>query len=614
MVIKKVPLALIFVTLFALAQGLIYLQHYLGWRVNLGYDEAIYAIFSQRFLRGDFIHAFHPYWNPGFPLASIPFYFITRKWELAQIMLSMTSHLLLIFATYFTIRFFSNFLAILTAFLVAFSPTLSKLTLAWGFTEPIYILFYWIAAYMGFRALDSKRFLYYSLAGLFFGLAFLVRTEALFALIVFLVISFLSFVYRYKNKFWLKIINKLTFFGLLMVPLPYIYFIISQLSKPKAVTLQLFRPPSHIITLTVVLVAFTCLGLFFSWNKKNLITQLKSSLPRIFICVILFLIVNLPYLLTISIQLGKPTISGKDAYARSGHPFSLESDRFTTWAQEIWSIDYPNYHSPFYQSGETFKLYLKRIETSLDAFWKSALHYLQLYGHNNTFTQKDIYLFWFGFIASLFFKKLSRFSHYLLSLWVFNFFIIAQFMGDTNRYLAFSFPMILLGQSVGIWVISLGLSNILSKINLNRNVMKVIVLVLFMTAYFRSNVDLSNFTTIQVKERHSDQKIIADWLKSQNISLIMARTEGLQFYADAKMIYLPAATPEQIVDYAKAWGVEYIVARPAEASWDYMIEIVNPSYSHPDLTLIHSFDEGTLIWKVKLSEQEKKYNFRTVKI
>ena len=74
---------------------------------------------------------------------------------------------------------------------------------------------------------------------------------------------------------------------------------------------------------------------------------------------------------------------------------------------------------------------------------------------------------------------------------------------------------------------------------------------------------------------------------------------------------MPAANPETIIKLAKGWGVEYLLARPLESSWDYMRSIANPKLNTPDLELKHKFPDGSLIWKVRLTENEKLYNFRT---
>ena len=89
-----VYLPLVLVSIFAFMRGIYYYNYLLGREVYLKYDEAIYAILSQRFLNGDFFSAFNPYWNSGFSLVTVPFYLLIGSWETAQILVSITAHLL----------------------------------------------------------------------------------------------------------------------------------------------------------------------------------------------------------------------------------------------------------------------------------------------------------------------------------------------------------------------------------------------------------------------------------------------------------------------------------------------------------------------------------------
>lgn len=172
------------------------------------------------------------------------------------------------------------------------------------------------------------------------------------------------------------------------------------------------------------------------------------------------------------------------------------------------------------------------------------------------------------------------------------------------RYLAFSYPILYISQAIAVVVVG----RLLGK---RWKLFLPLTLLVFGLIYLSQNIDVKNYMTTPKILRNVDQKKIGEWLKDNNINLFLGRTEGLQFYANAKMVYLPAAPPEIIVDYAKAWGVEYILARPQETSWDYMREIANPKYQHPDIELIHAFDEGSLVWKVALTQEERKNNIRT---
>lgn len=593
------PILLVF--LFVLLRAFIY-RELPGLSYYFGYDDAIYAIISQRFVNGDFNSAFHPYWNSGFPLATLPFYFLTRSWESSQILVSMVSHILLIVVMYLTLRKISLPLAVVASFFAAFSPSFAKLVTAGGITEPLYVLLFWLAIYFGWQAITVKKVNYYAFAGLFFGLAYLTRTEVIYTLSIFLAFSVLAFFLKLRA---FPSFNKITFLTLAGGVLAYLFIPLTRLSKFTTFQFMIFRSTRGILfALPFAIVAV--ISIFFEWNKTPLMAGLKKLVPNLIILLIVFLLVNLPYAITISRNLNHPTLSGKYAYIGSAHPFTPEKDRITTWAQDIWSVDFPNYKSPYYDSSRVLPQIWKYLDHALEATWKRLGTNINFFAHDNVFTDFEAGLILFGFIAAFLQTKFRKFVFYLFILWLVSFALVSHFMDAAARYLAFSFPLFYIAQAFA--VISIG--SLLSRI---RPVLLPLAIIIFVVWYLDKKIDFKDFTPAHRAFSNPDQKMIGDYLKSQGINLIMARTEGLSFYSGAKMIYLPAANPETIVNFAKTWGVEYLVARPNEASWDYMRVITNPNFSNRDFELKHKFEDGTLIWKVKLTENEKLHNFRTDK-
>ena len=453
-------------------------------------------------------------------------------------LVSAVAHILLIIIIYLTLRRISKLLAITVSFLVAFSPSFTRLVLSWGMTEPLYVLFLWLAIYFGWQTIISSRKIYCVLAGIFFGLSYFIRTDAMYTLCAFFLFSFLYLSFKERKK--------------------------------------------------------------IKQNYLSLVKNFVFKMGLIFIC---FLLINLPYITVISMQLGKPTISGKYAYIGSSHPFTPEKDRLTTWAQDIWSIDFPNYRSPYYDSTRVLPILWKNQEIYIEAFLKIAKTNLGFYV-SDILSKSEIIIIFLGFLSVLLQKRFRVFALYLLIIWLVNFILITYFMETTVRYLAFSLPLIYIYYGFSVFTIG----QIFSKAN---KILLPLTVAIFSIFYLNNNFNLTSFQFPVRVGLYSDQKEIGDWLKSQKIDLFMGRTEGIGFYANAKMVYMPAANPETIIKFAKAWGVEYLVARPDEASWDYMRIIVSPSFTHPDLELKHKFDDRTLIWKVKLTEKEKLHNFRT---
>lgn len=586
---------------FVLIRLKLHYNHFLGREVYFYSDEAIYAILGQRFLNGDFFNAFHPYWNSGFSILTIPLYLFSRSWESAQYLISAISSIALIFIMYFTLKKISLTLAILTAFITAFSQSLAKLTYFWGTTEPLYISLLWLAVFFGYQSFQTKKIKYYAITGFFFGLAYFIRTEAIYTFGFFLILSFLSLVFKKRKKILIK--NKLTILSILLGIFSYFYFPISNLGKFIIFRFLIFKSTRGFF-FALIFFLISLIGIFFERKSQKLLLLLKGAFLRIGLASVLFLIINLPYISIISVQLGKLTLSGKYAYIRSAHPFTPEQDRLTTWAQEIWSIDYPNYHSPYYDSTQILPAIWKNLDTSLESFLKRVDYNLNFFAFDNIFSNYETAFIVIGFLALIFQKNFRQFVLFLTTLLLGSFLAISYFMDSAYRYFAFSFPVLYIMQAGTVFA----LSRLFSKI---RSSFFYLTILIFIIVFFQKNIDLKSLNTVEKTGRYVDQKIIGEWLKSQDIKLVMARTEGISFYSGVKMVYMPAANPQTIIKFAKAWGVEYIIARPVESSWDYMRPIVNPNFNHPDLVLKHQFKDGTLIWKVRLTEEEQLYNFRT---
>ncbi len=191
---------------------LIYYNYLKGREVYFFSDSAVYGIMARRFLAGDFWHAFHLFWNPGLSLAMVPFYLIIHSWESAQFLVSVFSVTLLIISVFWFFKEYSLFLAFILAFITTFSVSLQTLVVGGGMSEPLYILLLWTGIFCGWQALTTKETRFYVLTGVFLGLAYLTRVEALTFFTVFLMISFLNIFFRkIDTKTWLPKIIAVVF-------------------------------------------------------------------------------------------------------------------------------------------------------------------------------------------------------------------------------------------------------------------------------------------------------------------------------------------------------------------------------------------------------------------
>lgn len=533
----------------------IYNNYYQGREVYLYSDNAIYAALSKRLLNGDILNLFHPYWNPGFPIFTTPFYLLVESWEKAQILVSMTSAVLLILVMFWFFRRFSLLFSFIVACLTAFSASLQKLVIVEGITEPLYILFLWLSIFLGWVTITTNKLRFYLLSGAFWALAYLVRTEAISLMALFLSIVVFMHLARYRTS--------------------------------------------------------------------GFIPTLKLILIRLGALLAIFFLLNSPYIIAQSIHLSKFTISGKYAFFGTGPPYALERDRVSTLAQDIWSIDFPNYHSPYYNSDRTIDLFSRFYKngTLLDGSVKSIQSSLFQYKSINTdnfFVGFGLVFALVGFVCGLTVKKFRLLTVYLSSMWVVGFLWVNIFMAPHYRYLIFALPFFFYLNSLTIYLIARKIFETIAYLfpmKLGNSVgmlLSISVLALLIVKLFVDNIDINGFRVIPIRTQHKDQKIIGEWLKSQDIKLIGGRMEGVPFYAGAELVYMPSDSPEKIINYMKFWGVEYLLARPDEAGYEIVRPISRSEYNHPDLTKIHIFDDGSIVWKIKLSDSERQFNQRTL--
>ncbi len=534
---------------------IIYYNYLQGREVYLISDNAIYAALSKRLLNGDFLNVFHPYWNPGFPIITAPFYLLMGSWEKAQVIVSMTSAVLLVLIMFWFFRRFSLLLAFIAALVTAFSASLQKLVIVEGITEPVFMLLLWISIFLGWLAITTTKLRFYILGGITWALAYLVRTEAVALFILFI---FIAAAYHFIK----------------------------------------YRPARFKVVI------------------KLLIIRLGALLA-------IFFLINAPYIVGQSIHLSKFTFSGKYAFFGTGPPYALEKNRISTMAQDIWSIDFPNYHSPYYDPNRTVDLMYRFYQngTIKDGAIKSIQSSLTQYKSVNTvnfFVGFGLLLAVFGVVLGLIGKRFRFLTIYLLSMWAIGFLWVNIFMAPHYRYLIFALPLFFYLQSLAMYIIVKIIPRVATyplpmrfkePINI---FLSIALLSILLGRIFVDNVDTNTLSSTPIQVRHKDQKVIGEWLKTQNIKLIGGRMEGVPFYAEAKLVYMPSDSPEKIISYMKAWGIEYLLARPDEAGYEIVRPISRQDFKHHDLTKIHVFEDGSIVWKIRLTNQERQANQRTL--
>lgn len=604
-------LDLVLLATFAAAQSIIYINKLLEGPIYLVSDEAIYALLAQRFLSGDFVAAVHPHWNPGLPLASIPFYFLTGRWETAQILVAMTAHILLIFVLYFTLKKISRFLGLIAAFLATVSPAFGSLIAVSSASAILYTLLLWLGIYFGWAASTGNKSRDFILTGLFLGLAYLTRTEALFVFITYVLILGFSVFFKKRRK--PKIINKLSLTAVLGGIVIYLAFVLSRWELLVDLGLTIVRSTRGMFFGCIAL-ALVSIGIYF--QKADTFPQiLRKFVPQLFLVTFMFFLVNLPYITILSNNLGKFTISGKYAYIGSLHAFApLPQNSLTTRAQDVWSIDYPDYSSPLYKRQRILPAIWKNLATGIEEMWKKTKESSLIYT-GRIFGGLEAYLIYLGLATILFLRKFRKFGVFILVIFLGNLLPITYFMGTNFRYLGFAIPIFWTIQALGLTNATLLYPKFSKPLS--------ILLMLAVSGFILINnlnpdnlLRLNKINDLYANDSHwsyqYSQKYIGEWLKARNINVVMARTEGISFYSGGKtkIVYIPAAPSLEVIEYAKAWGVEYLLARPVELSWSYMKELTDPEFELKDLQLVHTFEDLSLLWHINLSESEKSANLR----
>ena len=99
----------------------------------------------------------------------------------------------------------------------------------------------------------------------------------------------------------------------------------------------------------------------------------------------------------------------------------------------------------------------------------------------------------------------------------------------------------------------------------------------------------ANFSQTHNKK---ELKIVGEWIKSNFFGSnpkVMLRHEGVEFYAEGETVYLPQISFEQLLDYAKKYQVDYLVAWDEElASDEKLVFLLNDKINHPGLQKVFS--------------------------
>lgn len=356
---------------------------------------------------------------------------------------------------------------------------------------------------------------------------------------------------------------------------------------------------------------YTFLVTFFIYNTSVKKFKKIQTLRQILLMFLVFNIVLLPYLGTLSIRAERPVLSPTKAALAFGpaHVTTVTSDGSSNLAQDAWSIDHPNLNSEFYGVSLSSTLWKGR-NALFSSAWDKFLANMRLL--SQFFPKIYIYLILIGAVASLIIIR-DKFATYLLA----N--ILPQFIllmivsqGVVDRYVLWLIPAILILQAWGIYAIGQAVGIFLAKPM--KTIWQPLVMIIIIFLIAKNNIALiygdlkpgrvSQSSIPQIKEQ-------GEWIKNYttvNRPKIMTRREGYAWYADGEIIYFPHTTSgygyEVVIRQIKEFSVDYVLVDRDIQEQDLLF-MFDPTKVGPPLKHIKTFDNNAVLYAIDKSWFEK---------
>lgn len=259
--------------------------------------------------------------------------------------------------------------------------------------------------------------------------------------------------------------------------------------------------------------------------------------------------------------------------------FDLNKTGTSTWAQDAWSLRTFDINSEF-MSYPGLKKHIQR-ELFFEGTKQRFLGNIKLIsGYFSPFLMLLV-------ILGVGWTLIKQTGRPLLALLAFcNLVMFAAITfyapGIKERYIGWSFPFILVFLGVGI-------SKVLEILQ-PRFLMITFVILLTLSFIYIPNGDRFFFINPAVTDASSTQEIDQWLLNNNDGSRIMTGHEGLVFFSRGFVIYTPqVATLEQLVEYAKLWHTQYLVAARGEipSVLEYLYQTPK---DYPDMKIVYRND------------------------
>ena len=329
---------------------------------------------------------------------------------------------------------------------------------------------------------------------------------------------------------------------------------------------------------------------FYLLYRKDAFSVLFT---RIILFVIAFCICISPYVIFNYLQYKSVNLSAKsNAAFKMGSPFAIDRNG-RNFAQDVWSIDAPNYQSFYFLEPYRFNDHYSQLLEAGIIRIKIYVAYIVRVTNPLLLLVATI-----GFILLLYKSKHEKEFIYIPYIFVVGFLLTMPFLTQAeNRYIYWIYPF---GYLFIFTVIGY-----LAKFFLQGVSSKIFYLLLFLIigGYVFMNSHVIAMTKVN-EQYGSSYKKIGEIIKKQNIKepKVMTRIEAIAFYSDGKTVYIPISINyNQLLEYAKKTKTDFIIVDKLMFLPDSKLyTLLNDKVDYPGLKRIADFHDTikTSIYKV----------------
>lgn len=292
--------------------------------------------------------------------------------------------------------------------------------------------------------------------------------------------------------------------------------------------------------------------------------KFKRFLLAMAILGVVFISVISPYLYFNFQKFGYLNLSAKlNASLWMPAYFAPQNNMTTTYSQEVWSVDTPNYDSRYFNEKFDFWKYKQNIyddtKTRLRIYAKIMME------NNKPF---EITLFLIGYVLSIiYFWKKNKAGSFLTALLPLNFFAAVPFHPGTDiRYLFWAYPLFIFFSVLGLFILSQLAAYFLKKTTFNSLTPIFLLMFNILLVIVFLNLNKGNLSIPVNTDPSADAfKIIGNYIRDISEAgkqpRIMYRREALGYYSGGMLIYIPTSIGDkELREYAKLWNADYLLA------------------------------------------------------